>query len=91
MYYSSLSKANSIDTFIIAFMHATAMKKTENIPHEKELQSLIKDTVIILNNADHLTLNEELRDKITYAVQRNSSCKWACPFGGYNQVQIQYG
>ena len=67
VYYVSLSVANSIETFIIAFMHATATKKTEEAPHKNEVlhwvSSLEANTVVILDNADHLALNEQNRNE----------------------------
>lgn len=67
VYYVSLSEANSIETFIMAFMHSAAVKTTEEMPQKKELLHWVSSretrTVIVLDNADHLTLNEKLRNR----------------------------
>ena len=67
VYYVSLSEANSMETFIMTFMHSTALKSTEEVPRKKELliwvSSIKANTVIVLDNADHLTLNEKLRNR----------------------------
>ena len=63
VYYVSLSEVNSIEAFVMAFMHATARrKKTEQMPEKEEffswVESLDAKTIVILDNADLLTLNE---------------------------------
>ena len=67
MYYVPLSEANSIETFIVTFMHSVAVKSTEEVPQKKELlywvSSLRTRTVLVLDNVDHLTLNEKLRSR----------------------------
>lgn len=66
-YYVSLSEANTTETFIMAFMHSAAVKSTEEVPQKKELlywvSSLRTRTVLVLDNVDHLTLNEKLRNR----------------------------
>ena len=67
VYYVSLSEANSIETFIMAFMQSVAVKSTEEVPQEKELRNWVSSlrtrTVLVLDNVDHLTLNERLRNR----------------------------
>ena len=67
VYYVPLSEANSIETFIMAFMHSVAVKSTEEVPQKKELlywvSSLRTRTVLVLDNVDHLTLNEKVRNR----------------------------
>ena len=67
VYHISLSEVNTIETFIMAFMRATVARKTEEIMSKHELLlwvSLLKtSTVIVLDNVDHLTLNEIIRDE----------------------------
>lgn len=63
VHYVSLSEENSIEAFVMAFIHATARrKKTEQMPEKDEIfswvSSLDTKTVVILDNADLLTLNE---------------------------------
>ena len=67
VYYVSLSEVSGIDTFIMAFMHATDKRKTERMPERGELLSWISSlqtkTVVVLDNADLLTLTQiELRN-----------------------------
>ena len=61
VYYVSLLEENSIEAFVMAFMHATdRRKKTEQMPQKDEFFSWVSaldtDTVVILDNADLLTL-----------------------------------
>ena len=63
VHYVSLSEVNSIEAFVMAFIHTTAKrKKTEQMPEKDEIfswvSSLDTKTVVILDNADLLTLNE---------------------------------
>ena len=67
VYYVSLSEVDSIKTFIMALMHAIDGKLTEHLPEKGELlfwvSSLQTKTVVILDNADLLTLwQTELRN-----------------------------
>ena len=66
VYYMPLSEANTIETFIMAFMHSVAVKSTEEVPQKKQLlhwvSSLRTRTVLVLDNVDHLTLNEKVRN-----------------------------
>ena len=64
--YVSLSEADSIETFMMTLLHALT-RKTEKHPDKLEILSLVgwlkEKTVIVLDNADQLTLNEtELRE-----------------------------
>ena len=67
VYYVPLPEANSIETFIMAFMHSVVVKSTEEVPQKKEhlywVSSLRTRTVVVLDNVDHLTLNEKLRSR----------------------------
>ena len=67
VYYVPLSEANSIETFIMSFMQSVAVKSTEEVPQKKELlywvSSLRTRAVLVLDNVDHLTLNEQLRNR----------------------------
>ena len=61
VYYVSLSEVNSIEAFVMAFMHATARRKKTAQMREKEeffswVESLDTKTIVILDNADLLTL-----------------------------------
>ena len=62
VYFVPLSEVNSIDIFIMTFMHAIDGKRTEQKPDKGELfswVSLLKiETVVVLNNADLLTLRQ---------------------------------
>ena len=67
VYYVSLSAVDSIQTFIMAFMHVVGGKKNQQMPEISELISWISSlqtkTVVILDNADLLTLKQtELRN-----------------------------
>ena len=67
VYYVSLSTVDSIQTFIVAFMHVVDGKKAQQMPEKSELfswvSSLQTKTVVILDNADLLTLRRtELRN-----------------------------
>ena len=67
VYYVPLSETNTIETFIMAFMQSVAVKSTEEVPQEKELRNWVSSlrtrTVLVLDNVDHLTLNERLRNR----------------------------
>ena len=67
VYYVPLSEANTIETFIMAFMHSVAVKSTEVVPQKKELRNWVSSlrtrTVLVLDNVDHLTLNEKVRNR----------------------------
>ena len=67
VYYVPLSETNTIETFIMALMHSVAVKSTEVVPQKKELlywvSSLRTRTVLVLDNVDHLTLNEKVRNR----------------------------
>ena len=65
--YVSLSEADSIDTFIMTLLHA-CIRETERYPDVMQtltwVRLLMKKTVIVLDDADHLTLKEtELRQE----------------------------
>ena len=64
--YVSLSEADSMETFMMTLLHALT-RKTEKHPDKLQILSLVgwlkEKTVIVLDNADQLTLNEtELRE-----------------------------
>ena len=72
--YVSLSEADSIETFEMTLIHALT-RKTEKHPDTFQMLSwvgLLKEkTVIVLDNADHLTLNEtELREDFIQLLKR---------------------
>ena len=68
VYYVSLSEVNSLKAFIMAFMHTLNRKGSECMPERADLLSWVASlettTVVILDNADLLTLRQtDLRNE----------------------------